>query len=194
MDDSSRLIREMAQRAWKLIKDEGYQNEVQKPQYKAMREMLGHDPQKGRFGRVPDTGKLGTLDCPIGVNGVYGEVAYLSLLRTDHGSPLAFHRTGSTSAPNGSRVDCYELLSLDLRTRVSFFLDPYFLNRAQQAPKGFTIAKDFMLRNPIFGTHENVDGFPVGISHATREFQKKAYGCPLPVDALRQFEGLLTQG
>lgn len=179
--DDKRLIQEVARRAWKLIRDEAYQNK--------------HQPNlntKGTLQKVRDISALGTLECPIGVNGAYGEIAYLSLLRTEDGTPLAFHRIGSVQSPVGI-VDKYELLSTRSEFKSILYLDPYYKKRSQQAPKGFRLAKDFFPGNPIFGCNFYVSGFPTGIAQHTREMQKNIYGAPLPVEALREMEARFTQ-
>jgi len=177
---------------WKLIKDEQYQNEVQRPLFEGF-QVTHPDLLKRRVPKVADLSRLGSAEYPIAVNGVFGEISYLSLLRTSRGSPFAFHRVGSGSGTD-SRLDVYELLSLDLSVRTRFHLDLYYSARTRQAPKGFKLANEFLRSNPIFGTHNNVPDFPIGISHAVRELSKDVYGCPAPVNVLRQFEGLLSEG
>lgn len=195
MSDDKGLPREMVEminRFWRLLQDEEYQNETQKPLTDHVRETLGFDPLSRSVPKVSDLSKLGSLEFPIAVNGVYGEIAYLSLLRTSRGSPLAFHRVGSVSGQT-NRLDIFELVSLDLSIRVKLHLNLYYKSRTRQAPKGFKIASEFLRSNPIFGTHEGVDEFPMGISQAVRDLSWKIYGSPAPVNELRQFEGLLSQ-
>ncbi len=176
-----RIIQEASKKAWKLIKDEGFQNKHQQSSGK-----------NGNRQRVRDLSALGSLECPIGVNGAYGEITYLSLLRTDLGVPLAFHRIGSVQSSAGI-VDKYQLLSVDLKTSATLYLDPYYKKRSQQAPQGFQLDKEFVRGNPILGCNFFVAGFPVGISEHTRDMQKKIYGVPLPVEALRELESLFRR-
>jgi hypothetical protein len=176
MSEASALIQKLAQRAWKLIRDESYQNRHQ-PRFHV----------KGGLAKVREDRSFGTLEQPIGVNGALGEIAYLSLLRTAQGVPFAFHRLGSILGPTGP-VDNYELLSIDMSQRLTLCLDPYYKKRSRKAPVGLSLAKDFYRGNPIFGINTFLDKFPVGISTSTREMQKQLYGVPLPIEALRDLE------
>lgn len=169
-------IEEASRKAWKLVRDEGFQNRHQ------LRTGLSGNLQK-----VRDLSVLGSLDCPIGVNGAYGEITYLSLLRTGYGVHLAFHRVGSVQSTMGL-VDQYQLLSLDLKTKATLHLDPYYKKRSKQAPAGFQMGKEFLRGNPILGCNFFVPDFPLKIAECTREMQKKIYGVPFPIEALRELE------
>src|SRR5262245_38820082 len=55
----------------------------------------------GEFGRAPSN--------PIPANGPFGQIIYLSHLRTAAGSPVMFHRVRAEDGPAGA-VDVYEVL------------------------------------------------------------------------------------
>lgn len=171
--------------AWALLADEAVQNEVTDMQSRA----FGAEAS-ATYPPVPaaDPVKLGTLESPIAVNGIYGQTSYLSLLRTGKGLPFAFHRLSSHSGPNNSRVDLFELVSVDGTTRTEVYLDRYYRSRTRQAPAGLKLASDFLPECPIFGTGKRVAGFPSGIADAARQWQKLHYDFEFPVTILEQLE------
>jgi hypothetical protein len=189
--DETQLAQIMA-RALRLIKDEKYQSEMQRQIFENLHQTVGIDPMTREAGKRNDLERLGSIGAPIPVNGVYGELSYLSLLRTKSGAPFAFHRLGSSRTPLGLVADIYELLALDLSVRARLYFDIYNRNRSKQCPKGMMLANDFYNKNPIFGTSHNVASFPLGLSEIVREQQKEIYGWPFPVESLRQFEGVLS--
>lgn len=179
MADGAALLRRMAERGWKLLRDEGFQNKNQPKM-----------PTKGRMQKRVDPALLGSIDFPIGVNGALGEISYLSLLRTDAGVPLAFHRIGSFESPDGI-VDGYNLLSIDTAIDRKLYLDPYYQLRSRQAPLGFKLTDKFDPANPIYGVNVELPRFPFEIAQPVRELQKRVFGIPFPVDKLREFEAQL---
>lgn len=190
--DENQLAQTMA-RALRLIKDEKYQSEMQRTIFENLHRTVGIDPAIREAGKRNDLQRFGSITAPIPVNGVYGELSYLSLLRTRSGAPFAFHRIGSSRTPLGLVADIYELLALDLSFRARLYFDIYNRNRSKQCPKGMMIAREFYSKNPIFGTSHNVASFPLGISEVVREQQKEIYGWPFPVESLRQFEGVVSE-
>ena len=69
---------------------------------------------------------------PVPVNGPWGELTYLSRLRTGKGSGFFFHRLGSQGL-----VDKFELLSFDGSTRLNVFMDMYHPRRSRKSIHGF---------------------------------------------------------
>jgi len=179
MADGAVMLRRAAERGWQLLRDEGFQNKNQ-PKL----------PTKARIQKRVDPALLGSIEFPIGVNGVLGELSYLSLLRTDTGVPLAFHRIGSFESPQGI-VDGYDLLSIDTAVDRKLYLDPYYRLRSRQAPLGFKLTDKFDPDNPIYGVNVELPRFPFEVAQPVRELQKRVFGIPFPVDRLRAFEAHL---
>lgn len=87
---------------------------------------------------------------PIPVNGIRGEIKYLSRLKTNNGSGLIFHRLGSISQQGFKHaIDVYEIVSLDMKTYDTLFFDMYHPRRSTKAPKGFTLGE----YNKLFGKY-----------------------------------------
>lgn len=93
---------------------------------------------------------------PIPVNGTFGQMVYLSSLRTNTGSRLLFQRTGSTGNQLGM-IDVFEVLSFDGLVRELLYLDLYHPRKSRKAPKGYKIQPGASL---ITGIHVSVEGFP----------------------------------
>jgi hypothetical protein len=186
-------ISTFALRAWRLIKDEAYQAEQQREGLQRILSTAGLDITSRVAIDRRNEQRLGAFDYPIAVNGVYGALSYLSLLRSQHGSPFAFHRLGSGLSPIGVMVDSYELISIDLRTHVRLYIDQYNQSGTKQRPTGLLLAKEHFERNPIFGVPQSVSDFPLGLTDSVRKLHISHYGFPLPVDSLREFEGLVSK-
>lgn len=80
------------------------------------REILGAKYLNGLdCDRLPNgKGVFGSLENPIPVNGLIGEIKYLVKLRGRTGEPLMFHRVGSMGSPVvDDPVDCYEVVCMD---------------------------------------------------------------------------------
>lgn len=83
----------------------------------------------GAFGRA--------VGNPVPVNGMIGELAYLSKLRTDSGQRLFFHRLGAINT-----CDVFELVSFDGKLWDLLFLDPYNRQRSRTSPSGYSVSSD----------------------------------------------------
>ena len=131
----------------------------------------------GDFGRSPTN--------PIPVNGPSGEITYLSLLRTRSGTPLLFHRIGSTEGLVGM-VDMFELRPLDGSQDTSIFMSMYHPRRSRKAPEGFTLATELDPSNIHYGVTHLVEDFPARLDMHIREMQMAFIGLPLPVRRVRK--------
>ncbi len=134
----------------------------------------------GEFGRDPGN--------PIPVNGAFGELMYLSLLRsTDTGERLTFHKRGSMEGPHGP-VDIYETVTLDGKKWDALLLSPYHPRRSRQAPDGYRLADP---KPPLFlfGADRRVARFPDGMTKAMMEMTEAMFGVPLPPPEIIQADG-----
>ena len=162
-----------------LMEDESLQNSMNYPMIKDQIvggldvDQLPHG--LGEFGRSGEN--------PIPVNGVLGELVYLSLLKTqDTNQRLLFHRLGSVES-----LDVYETVSIDGRKWDILFFEMYHPRKSRKAPAGYTIAE---LRSQplLYGTNRRVEGFPYGLQEAIRQTTKEIIGIPLPPPQVRQAE------
>lgn len=163
----------------KLMADEDLQNSVYVPAVKD-RIVGGPDVDQlpyalGEFGRSGEN--------PIPVNGVLGELLYLSLLKTENTNRrLLFHRLGSVES-----LDVYETVSIDGSKWDILFFSLYHPRKSRTAPAGYTISESrgqFLL----YGTNRRVNDFPKGLQEATRQTTIDVFGFPLPPPQLREVE------
>lgn len=144
-----------------LLSDEDAQNDLYLPEVSAaIRSGASIDRLEnavGNFGR--------DVRNPIPVNGVLGELIYISHLVTSGGSRLVGHRIGTAA-----KVDIYEVAALDGTAWDLLFFDLYHPRRSRAAPAGLEIQPDTW----ILATNYRLDDFPqgirVGVSRSTREF------------------------
>jgi len=129
----------------------------------------------GEFGRSAEN--------PIPVNGVMGELIYLSRLMTnDTKQRLLFHRIGSVNA-----IDVYETVSIDGRNWDILFLSLYHPRKSRKAPAGYQIA-DSKSQPLIYGTNRRVSQFPVGLQKAIAATTEELIGVSLAPSEVRQAE------
>ncbi len=93
---------------------------------------------------------------PVPVNGIIGEVVYLSRLVTENGERLLFHRIGCLG-----RVDAYEAVTFSGSEWFLLFLDMYHPTMSRKAPVGFSFSSDSTLRITGFG--RRLGEFPQGL-------------------------------
>jgi hypothetical protein len=145
------------------LNDESAQNE----HFLSSNPFLGYSVTSGKdCDELPNSeGEFGFVSSnPIPVNGSFGQMVYLSQLRTSQGSRLLFHRVGSTSSsqaagihnPSGM-VDIFEVLSFDGSYHGELYLDMYHPRKSRKAPEGFAFHNGLSL---ISGTHVGVEDFP----------------------------------
>jgi len=129
----------------------------------------------GSWDRVPDAaGPFGSLQNPIPVNGVDGEVIYLNRLTTTSGIPFFFHRIGSLpSSATGHQTDVFELASVDGSRWAFLVLSPYHPRRSTLPPPDMILQPwpsskeaQTLYRIPHIGTTQPVDDFPMGLPAA----------------------------
>lgn len=137
--------------------------------------------------RLPDaSGEFGRdLDNPIPVNGSFGEMIYLSMLRsTDAGARLTFHRRGSKDGRHGP-VEIYETVTLDGKKWDVLFLAPHHPRKSRQAPEGYRLADP---EPPFFmyGVDHRVARFPDDMARAVAETTESMLGVPLPPPEIGQ--------
>ncbi len=189
-------IRAIYEKLERLITDEAFQNEGLPPLL--YRQLIdGADCDELSNG----TGEFGRADSnPIPVNGPIGELLYLSSLRTRTGSPVMFHRLGSTNATDDETqqvypIDVFDVLALDLSVRETLSLHMYHPRRSRKAPAGYTLNADIDIGNIFYGTNGYVENFPVDLDDRIRSAQMAFFGVPLPVNGVREFlnKGLFTR-
>lgn len=172
-------ITQTLEKVARLMKDENLQNSMSAPVLKD--EIQGGlDVDELPYG-IGEFGRSG--ENPIPVNGVFGELVYLSLLQTqDTNKRLLFHRIGSVES-----IDIYETVSIDGGNWDILFLSLYHPRKSRKAPNGYLIAK--LNNQPFFyGTNQRVGGFPYGLHEAIRQTTKQIIGIPLPPPQVREAE------
>ena len=110
----------------------------------------------GEFGR--------SLTNPIPVNGLLGELTYLSQLQTTSGIPVCFHRIGSFNS-----VDIFETYALDGGKWDVLYLSLYFQKKSRKLPTGYQFDSASPTRRLLKGTTLEVGDFPKYISNAAVE-------------------------
>lgn len=129
----------------------------------------------GEYGRTPEN--------PIPVNGVLGELLYLSLLKTqDANQRLMFHRLGSVES-----LDMYETVTIDGVHWDLFFFSMYHPKRSRKAPTGYSLA-DPRTQPLLYGTNRRVAHFPYGLQEAIRQTTSEIIGIPVPPPQVRRAE------
>jgi CheY-like chemotaxis protein len=119
--------------------------------------------------KIPNaTGEFGiSATNPIPVNGIRGELKYLSRLCTNDGTRFIFHRLGSIYQNEfEQRTDIYEIVSWDGKVWDVLFFDMYHPRRSTLAPNGYKFAAyDELFNKLVLGTGSNeiVADFPIGI-------------------------------
>lgn len=167
----------------KLMADEKRQNKKNPPAVRA-KILGGPDVDRlpdasGEFGRDPDN--------PIPVNGVFGELMYLSLLReADTGERLTFHKRGSREGRHGP-LDIYETVTLDGKKWDALLLAPHHPRRSRHAPEGYRLADP---KPPLFlyGADRRVAGFPKGVTQMMIEMTERMLDVPLVPPDIGQAE------
>jgi len=154
---------ELTKLALALLSDEARHNEMLHPTVSQMAqageacdEVAG---SSGEFGTTPSN--------PIPVNGVIGELLYLSSLRCVSGRQperVFFHRLGSVSRPAislgfGPPFDVYETVSGNGRWGFLFF-DAYHPRKSRKAPDRYVLATPPGAPFLFTGTHLRVEEFP----------------------------------
>ena len=121
---------------------------------------------KGEFGRC--------VTNPVPVNGVVGELSYLSRLVTPSGAGLFGHRLGHVDG-----VDVYETVSTDGETWDVIFLSFYHPRKSRNAPTGYQLSKAGERPAFITCTNFRVDGFPFPMEAAIRKCMRRVLGFPV---------------
>ena len=132
----------------------------------------------GDFGRDPTN--------PIPVNGSFGQILYLSQLRTASNSPVMFHRVGSTPLGD-AEVDMYEVLSIDETVREYLWLSLYHPRKSRICPAGYGIERKIDFGNPIYGVNFLVSNFPRHLDMRIREWQMGTIGFPFSINEVRKY-------
>ncbi len=132
---------------------------------------------------LPGFGEFGRdLNNPVPVNGVLGELIYLSSLQTHSGIPLCFHRIGSSNS-----IDIFETCSYDGGRWDVLYLSPYFPSKSRFAPEGYVIDRTHS-RNMMKGTTLEIGEFPKFVCQGALECSKRLLGIAITDLRLKQFE------
>ncbi len=114
----------------KILDDEAYQTSLE-PTAELQRKGLSVDI-------LPNTaGEFGSATNPIPVNGVLGEMTYLSRLETLDGQRIFFHRYCSISS-----IDIYEVVTFGSNEWRILCFDMYHPRRSKLAPAGFRVSNE----------------------------------------------------
>lgn len=140
------------------------------------------------------TGSFGSPDNPIPVNGLNGEIKYLSKLRGETGKAVMFHRIGSVhSNVCEDPVDWYEIVCIDGTQWNWLYFDLYHPRRSNITPQGYTLMpfnKKLGIDPPYgFGTNTLVSSFPQDLPEAILS----TYGDSLGMALSRQVEEYLRK-
>lgn len=148
----------------RLVQDVEYQNGLVPPEF--LEQLLAGAScdevpgAQGPFGRVATN--------PIPVNGVIGELAYLSHLRSDGGERLFFHRLGSTHA-----IDVFEAVSWSGSEWYILYLDFYHPRPSKKSPQGFSLTTEM----------SQFSGFTWYCSDFPKDFVVQKHGKETPLRA-----------
>jgi hypothetical protein len=139
------------------------------------------------------TGEFGrSIANPIPVNGVLGELKYLSRLLCRCGKQMLFHRLASCCFPaqgdTETTRDVYEAVCRNGVHWDVLFLHMYHPRRSTLYPRGYT-ARDY---NPVFlkvpagfGTNHLDQDFPFGLRAYLEDFLRSRLGTELGATACR---------
>jgi hypothetical protein len=120
----------------------------------------------GDFGRSPEN--------PIPVNGIIGELTYLSRLKWNaSGQQIIFHRLGSGAAGRGVSIDLYEVVTWDGQNWDILMLDMYHPVKSRLLPEGYSFAERV---EGLTGTNKYLETFPQGLIESINE----QFGVMLP--------------
>ena len=115
---------------------------------------------------------------PIPVNGILGELFYLSCLYSDMAEGVVFHRLGSVD-----EIDMFEILSVGSGRWDILFMNMYYPRKSVLAPKGFTLKKREQSQIRFLrGTNERLSEFPRNLHSAVRDASNDLFGMPIFVD------------
>lgn len=157
----------MQERLIEVLNSDDVQNMFLPPHVRSR--MAGGDPDA----RASVDG-LGTApDRAIPVNGVLGEIAYLSSLVSPSGVGAFFHRLGSVPGPRGVSLDAYEVVSFDGEAWDVFYLDMYSLHKTRIAPKGWSLADRI---DGVSGVNWFVADFPAQIVNDVKLCSQRLFG------------------
>lgn len=133
-----------------LLDDEDFQNQSAVPVWRDQM-LSGED-----IDYFVDDETFGlTSDNPVPVNGQFGQLTYLSRLRTKDGQGFLFQRLGSIHT-----VDEYQLLSFDGEVSLNVFLDLYHPRRSRKPIVGLWLEES---PSVFTGVPIQVANFPFGI-------------------------------
>jgi hypothetical protein len=161
-------IENLFEKVMGYLNDDQKLNQAYPPQLQALimqgenRDILSG--AQGEFGK--------TLENPIPVNGPAGEIVYLSMLRNQNGSPVAFHRLGSIK-----KIDVYETVSADADSWDILYFSFYHPRKSRMAPSGYKITHD-LLQN-INGTNKHMANFPREVKTAAMLCSQSLFGTPI---------------
>ena len=109
----------------------------------------------------PTTGDcpLGSLENPIRVKGINGEINYLQRLFTLAHEPLFYHRLRGRTEENVGPLDVYEFVAQDNSGRWVLAFSRHHRNSSDEAPEGLWFAPESPQVPPYNGTTIGVDKF-----------------------------------
>lgn len=157
----------MQNRLLELLNNDDVQNMFLPAQVRS--KMTGGDPDARAAADWLGT----TQENAIPVNGVIGELTYLSRLLTSSGVGFFFHRLGSVPGPRGVSLDAYEIVSFDGAVWDVLYMDMYSLHKTTRAPKGFALADR---AEGLSGVNWYVADFPAQIINEIKLGTSKMFG------------------
>lgn len=165
-DEPPAEVKAVFDKVRRLLENEDDQNELYMPE---MSRLIAAGSDVDRVpGGVGDFGRDSRN--PIPVNGALEELLYISQLVSPAGSRFLGHRLGSIS-----KIDVYEIVSLDRSQWDVLYLDLYHPRKSHVAPAGLRL-------NPgmwILATNYRLDDFPRGIRGAVSRSTREFIGLPL---------------
>lgn len=116
------------------------------PEFQKMKKLFDVMSELNEGGTDQDTipdgyGEFGhDLTNPIPVNTVFGNRAYLGMLRTLDGRKVEYERLGSTSTPNiEDLIDIYRI-SIDGKEIATLYISPSNKKNSERPPRGFKLS------------------------------------------------------
>ncbi len=127
---------------------------------------------QGEFGRNPDN--------PIPVNGMLGELVYLSMLRTrDTDRRLYYHLLGvGWSEALEQPVSAYETVSADGRMWDILYTSVLHPRKTRLAPDGYVTVDPRELRGVLYGESRCIENFPQGMDGVIAECMERQLDAP----------------
>lgn len=161
--DPSEEVKAIFEKIHQVTVNESVQNSLMpEALYKQMEANGGVDEipsSSGDFGH--------TITNPIPVNGLLGEVLYLSIISTKYGDKVFSHRIGSSK-----HIDIFEVVSRNGDFWDILYLNMYYIRKSRKAPVGYKFQSNddvLLLRSIRYYSPEFPNNFHAILSNYSKE-------------------------